>query len=128
MTAYPQQGVSCWLLKELIMEFTFKDIPEGFFKAKVSQIKEQMGAYGPYLRLTFTIIETGELNHYKFAGIVKPTPLKQSKFYRWITNILGYPPDHKFCTADILDKECLIYLAKKNNYYSVLDISMKSDK
>lgn len=110
------------------MEFTFKDIPEGFFKAKVSQINEEKGAYGTYLRITFTITETGELNHYKFCGLVKPIPLKQSKFYRWITNILGYSPDHKFSTTDILDKECLIYLAKKNNYYSVLDISMKPDK
>ena len=110
------------------MEFIFKDIPEGFFKAKLSNISEENGAYGPYLRLTFTIIEEGVINHYRFSALLKPIPLKQSKFYRWMTNILGQKPDHKFSTQDILGKECFVYLAKKNNYYSVIDVSTKPDK
>lgn len=105
------------------MEFVFKDIPEGFFKAKVSDVKQEYGVYGPYLRLIFTVIDEGELNHCRFSGIVKPIPLKQGKFYRWITNILGYNPDYKFCTKDIIGKECRIYLAKQKNFYSVIDVS-----
>jgi hypothetical protein len=106
------------------MELIFTDIPEGFFKAKVSEIKEENGAYGPYIRLIFTIIEQGELTNYRFSGIVKPSSLKQSKFYRWITNILGQQPDLKICIQDIIGRECLVYLVKKNNYYSVADVSM----
>lgn len=75
------------------MEIIFKDIPRGFFKARVSEIKEGRGAYGFYLRFIFTIIEEGELNHYKFSGKKTPTPIKQSKFYRWVTNILGEAPE-----------------------------------
>ena len=110
------------------MEFIFKDIPEGFFKAKLSQIKKANGVWGPYLRLTFTIIEEGELTDYKFCGLVKPILLKQSKFYRWITNILGYPPDHKFCAQDLIGKKCKVFLAKRNNYYTVIDISSKGEE
>lgn len=109
------------------MEFIFKDIPEGFFRAKLSEVRQQNGIYGPYLRLIFTIIEEGELNHFRFSGIVKPTPLKQGKFYRWITNILGHQPDHKFSTQDIIGKDCRIYLAKQNNFYSVIDVSSAPD-
>jgi hypothetical protein len=109
------------------MEFVFSDIPEGFFKAKVCRIKKENGAFGQYLRITFTIIQEGELSHYKFSGIVKPTPLKQSKFYRWISNILGYSPDHVISTDDIIGKECFVYLARHNNYYYVTDVSMSPD-
>jgi len=57
------------------MKIRFKDIEADTFKAKLSEIKEGFGAYGSYLRLIFTIIE-GELKHYRFSGIVKPTPIK----------------------------------------------------
>lgn len=104
------------------MEFIFKDIPEGFFKAKLTRIKKENGAWGPYLRLIFTIIEEGELTDYRFSGLVKPTSLKQSKFYRWITNILGYPPDDTFCTRDLIGKECKVFLARQNDYYTIIDV------
>lgn len=108
------------------MKIAFTDIPIGFFKAKVSDIKEEKGAFGPYMRIVFTVIEKGDMNHYRFSGIVKPTPLKQSKFYRWIKNILGQEPQDVFCTNDMIGKECLICLSKQNNYYFVIDVSMKS--
>lgn len=110
------------------MEFIFKDIPEGFFKAQLSHIKEANGAWGPYLRLTFAIIEEGEFTDYKFYGFVKPVLLKQSKFYRWVTNILGYPPGHNFCDQDLIGKECKVFLAKQNNYYTVIDVSPKGEE
>ena len=110
------------------MEFLFTDIPEGLFKAKVSQIKKEKGTFGQYLRLTFVITEKGKLNHFKFSGIVNPNPLKQSKFYRWITNILGYPPEGTLRSEDIIGRECMIYLAKQNNYYTVMDVSMKIEE
>jgi hypothetical protein len=110
------------------MEFLFTDIPEGFFKAKLSQIKKEKGTFGQYLRLTFIITEEGKLKNYKFSGIVNPNPLKQSKFYRWITNILGYPPEGALRSEDIIGRECKIYLAKQNNYYTVIDVSMKMEE
>ena len=110
------------------MEFVFTDIPERFFKAKVSQIKKQNGSFGQYLRITFTITENGLLNQCKFAGIVKPNPLKHSKFYRWITNILGYPPNGTLRSEDIIGQECLIYLAKQKNFYTVTDVAMITDQ
>jgi len=109
------------------MNIIFKDIPEGFFRAKVSEIKEKKGSFGPYLHITFTITENGELAHLRFSGLVKPTPLKQSKFYRWIKNILGKEPSDIFCTQDIIGKECLIYLSKQDKYYFVKDVSSICD-
>jgi hypothetical protein len=110
------------------MEFVFTDIPEKFFKAKLSGIKKGNGAFGQYLRLTFTITENGKLKQCKFSGIVKPNPLKQSKFYRWITNILGYPPEGTVRSEDIIGQECMIYLAKQKKFYTVMDVSMKKDE
>ena len=110
------------------MEFVFKEIPEGFLKAKLSRIKKENGAWGPYLRLIFTIIEEGELIDYQFCGLVKPFPLKHSKFYRWVSNILGYPPGDRFCTQDLIGKECKVFLAKQNNYYTVIDVSTKPER
>ena len=111
-----------------MQQFIFKDVPEGFFKAKLSEIKEENGKYGSYLRFIFTIIDEGELKYYRFSGIVQSTCLKQSKFYRWITNILGQHPDSNFSTEDLLGEECLVFIAKKNNYYSVVDVSMKPEE
>lgn len=109
------------------MKVKFLDIQEGAFRAKVSEIKKGDGIYGPYLRIVFTITEKGYLNHYKFAGIVKLIPLKQSKFFRWVTNILGEPPHDSFSVNELLGKECIIAIAKKNTYYSVIDVSKKPD-
>ena len=72
------------------MKFTFKDIEEGIYKAKVSEIKKDQGPFGPFFRLTFTIVD-GELKNYRFPGFVKPTALKQSKFYRWVTGCKSRP-------------------------------------
>ena len=107
------------------MNIIFKDIPDGFFKAKVADVIEADGPYGCYLRIIFTIIQEGELNHYRFSGIIKPTALKPSKFYRWVTIILGAEPDDTFLTHDLIGKECLVYLTKQNNYYTVKEVSVK---
>ena len=110
------------------MKILFKDIPNRFIKAQVSEIKEEEGIYGSYLRIIFSILEEGELAHYRFSGFVKPNPLKISKFYRWVTNILGQQPDHNFSTEHMIGKECQIYLTKENNYYFVFDVSMKPEQ
>ena len=109
-----------------IMEIIFKDISKGVFKAEVSEIKEGNGTYGPYLRFIFTIIEEGELAHYRFSGIVKPIPLKQSKFYRWVSTILGKQPQNGVRIEDMIGKECKVYLAKQNDYYTVTDVCKKT--
>jgi len=111
------------------MVFRFKDIPEGKFKAELSEIRQEKGPYGPYLRLIFTIIEPGDLYHYKFSGFVKPSPFKNSKFYKWITNLLGYPPAHEVHSHQIIGKQCLVYLAKQqnNNFYSVIDLDQLNE-
>lgn len=105
------------------MQINFKDIPGGFHKARLSDIKEETNIYGQYLKLIFTISE-GELSHYRFSGLIKPTPIKQSKFYRWVTNILGKEPDDQFCTEDMIDKECKVLLAKRKRFYIVTEVHM----
>jgi hypothetical protein len=103
------------------MKFTFRDIQEGAYNAKVLEIKQDQGPFGPFLRLTFTIV-AGELKNYKFSGFVKPTDLKQSKFYRWVTHILGEQPPHDFDTNDLIGKHCRVLLSKVKDFYSVTDV------
>ena len=109
------------------MKIAFKDIPIGLFRARVSEIKEKNGPWGPYLRIVFTITEKGLLYHYKFAGIVKTAPFRQSKLFRWANNILGQEPEDRFSTDELIGKECLIYLSKNGNYYSVTDVCLNKD-
>jgi hypothetical protein len=47
--------------------------------------------------------------------------------FRWANNILGQEPEEKFCTEELIGKECLIYLSKNGNYYSVTDVSINRD-
>ena len=103
------------------MKFTFRDIQEGAYNAKVSEIKQEKGPFGPFLRLTFTIV-AGELKNYKFSGFVKPTDLKQSKFYRWVTHILGQQPGADFDTNGLIGKHCLVLISKVKDFYSVTDV------
>ena len=107
------------------MKFIFRDIREGAYNAKVSEIKQDQGPFGPFLRLTFTIV-SGELKNYKFSGLVKPTDLKQSKFYRWVTHILGEQPAHDFDTNDLIGKHCRVLLSKVKDFYSVTDVYMEN--
>jgi len=108
------------------MKIRFKEI-EGRYKAKLTQIKEEKSVYGPYLKLIFTVME-GDLSQYRFTGAVKPTPIKESKFYKWVTNILGREPEDEFCVEEMIGKECMIYLSKYKNYYSVSQVSLSSDE
>ncbi len=93
--------------------------------AKVVDIKEGNGPYGEFLRFNFTVIG-GDLKDWSFYGIVKQSPLRISKFYRWITKIMDKEPGEQFCLQDLLGKECKIFLQKKikegKTYYSVSDL------
>jgi len=95
------------------------------YLAKVTSVKEKHGPYGLYLRFNFTVID-GDLKDWSFYGIVKPNTFKQSKFYRWITTILGNEPYETFSVNDLIGKECRIYLQRKikesKTYYSVADL------
>jgi hypothetical protein len=104
------------------MNIIFKEMPTGFIKAKVTEIHEKEGKYGLYLQIIFNVIEKGELANYRFSAMIKPTPLKNSKFYRWITNIMLKTPNDDFHTEDLIGKKCLINIAKQNKYYSVIDV------
>ncbi len=105
------------------MKIQFKEIA-GFYKARLSKIKEERNIYGSYIRLIFTIIE-GDLKNYRFSGCVKPTPYTTGKFYRWVTNLLGYEPEGEFCIENVIGKECLVHLTKHKNFYIVNEVSMK---
>jgi len=102
----------------------FKDA-QGMHKARLSEIHEKHGVYGPYLRLVFTVID-GEYKDFRFCGIVKPTPIRQGRFYKWVTNILGHEPD-EFSTEDLIGKVCRIYLSRKKDFYVVTDVFMICD-
>lgn len=107
------------------MKIIFQDMPTGFIKARVSDVKEKNGKYGIYLQIIFTVCE-GDLKSYRFIGRIKPESFKQSKFYRWVKNILGYIPDNNFTTEELIGKECCISLVKKDDFYSVSDVSSNS--
>lgn len=104
------------------MQILFKELPSGFYKAIVSAIQEESGRYGSYLRFTFTI-QVEDLRGYRCSGIVKPYPYRGSKFYRWVSNILGHCPGDNMDTKDLIGKECTIYVSQRNNYPTVLDVS-----
>ena len=106
------------------MKITFTDIKEGLYRAEVAFIKEGNSRFGPFLRLIFTITE-GQLKHYRFSGFVNPSPLKQRKFYRWVTNILGEEPQSEFSTDSLIGKQCLVYLSKGKKDYLVTDVAEK---
>jgi len=107
------------------MKIKFKDIQPGIYNAKISEIKKESGPYGQYLKFNF-IITDGELHGWRFYGIVKPTSFKQSKFFRWISTIMGYEPTDEFSVDDLIGKQCKILLDKKRKnqktYYSVNDL------
>ena len=68
--------------------------------------------------MIFTITE-GELQHYRFSGFVKPSGLKQGRFYRWITIILGEETENGFSTEELIGMDCLVYLSKRKDRYTV---------
>ena len=107
------------------MDIKFKDINPGIYLAEVTEIKNESGPYGSYLRFNFTVTD-GELKGWSFYGIVKPNHYKQTKFYRWITTIMDQEPQPNFSFQDMVGKVCQINLIKtqknQKTYYSVKDI------
>ena len=106
------------------MNIDFKDIKEGWYNARVSEIREGAGPHGPFLRIIFTITE-GELQHYRFSGFVKPSGLKQSRLYRWITIILGEEPENEFSTEELIGMDCLVFLSRRKDRYTVIELCQK---
>ncbi|HDH05180.1 MAG TPA: hypothetical protein ENH01_05620 [Nitrospirae bacterium] len=106
------------------MNIDFKDIEEGWYNARVSQIREGAGPHGPFLRIIFTITD-GELQRYRFSGFVKPSGLKQGRLYRWITIILGEEPQNEFSTEELTGRECLVYLSRRKDRYTVIELCQK---
>ena len=106
------------------MKVKLKDIEEGLYRAKVSQIVEETGPYGPFLRLIFTITE-GELRNYRFSGSVRATSIRQSKFCRWVSNIFDQEPEEEFYLGDMIGKECLVCLSRRGKTYFVTDVYVK---
>ena len=85
---------------------------------------EGTGPHGPFHRIIFTITE-GELQRYRFSGFVKPSSLKQSRFYRWITIILGEEPENEFSTDELIGMDCLVFLSRRNDRYTVIELCQK---
>jgi hypothetical protein len=105
------------------MKFAFRDIEPDFYRATLVEIHKELGLWGEYLRLVFTITE-GELMGVKVSGFLKPTTLKYSKCYHWIRNILGYDPPAYFSDRDLIGKDCLIFISRKNDrFYCVTEVS-----
>ncbi len=99
----------------------FKEIEPNFYNARLTDIKEESGRWGHYLRFIFTVAD-GELMGYRFSGFVKISPFKQGKLFHWVKNILGSEPAI-FSPEDLIGKECTIYLSQKNDrFYSVTHV------
>lgn len=113
------------LINDEKMNIKFKDIDPGIYLAKVFTINVERGPYGEFLRFNFVILE-GDLKGCFFNGIIKPNPLKISKFYRWITTIMGQEPAETFLIDDLIGKQCRISLQRKDKggrtFYSVVDL------
>jgi hypothetical protein len=107
------------------MNIKFKDITPGMYPARISNIQEERGPYGSYLRFNFTITD-GELKDWSFYGIVKPHLFKQSKFYRWIISLVGNEPGQDLTIYQLMGKQCRILLEKRLKegkiYYTVADL------
>jgi hypothetical protein len=108
------------------MKIKFKDINPGIYPAKITDVMEEDGPYGIFLRFHFTVT-SGDLKDWSFYGIVKPNAFKQAKFYRWLTIILGKEPtSDQFVLSQIVGKKCNIALERKAKgdkvYYSVKEL------
>lgn len=108
------------------MNFKFKDINPGIYPAKITDIVEENGPYGMFLRFHFTVT-SGDLVDWTFFGIVKPNNYKQAKFYRWMTIILGTEPTYDETDIwQLIGKDCHILLDKKKKddrvYFSVKEL------
>jgi len=109
------------------MQFAFRDIEPDFYRARLLEIRKESGRWGDYLRLIFTVTD-GELRGAEFSGFIKPTAVKYSKFYRWARNIFGEDPPSDFSDKDLVGKDCLIFISKKNHrFYSVTEVCMICD-
>ena len=114
------------------MKLKFKDIVTGIYPAKITDIIEEYGPYGIFLRFHFTVT-SGDLKNWVFYGIVKPNTIKQAKFYRWVTIIMGKePPSGDLDIFQIIGKECSIALERKTKdgkvYYYVKELVKEGEQ
>lgn len=104
------------------MKFGFRDIEPDFYRARLLEIRRESGRFGDYLRLVFAVSE-GELRGFIFPGFIKPSTLRCGKFYRWVGNILGADPPSELSDRDLVGKECVVFISRKNGrFYSVTEV------
>ncbi len=108
------------------MKIKFIDVEKSLYKAEVVEVKKKRNSYGEYIQILFTVTE-GKLKSYRFTGCCSLMPIKMSKFYRWVKNILQEEPEDDFQIEQLTAKECLIMINKRNEWYIVKEIYPKEN-
>jgi len=103
------------------MGIKFINVEKSMHKAEVVEVKKKRNSYGEYIQILFTVTE-GNLRNYRFTGCCNFMPVKESRFYRWVKNILNEEPEENFDIEDLTKKECVISVAKRNDWYVVKEI------
>jgi len=103
------------------MGIKFIDAEKSMYRAKIVEVKKKRNLYGEYIQILFTVTE-GDLKNCRFTGYCNFMPVKESRFYRWVKNILNEEPEHAFDIEDLNGKECVISLNKRNEWYVVKEI------
>lgn len=104
------------------MIICFNDIHDGLYKAAVTDIEERINSRGNYSLCFYFSITEGNFIGRTFSALLKPSASKNSKFFAWISNILGFEPQ-ALDTSELIGKKCLISIARyNNNYFKVISV------
>jgi len=94
-----------------IEQTVYEVLPAGQYPAKVVDVQEKQGNWGPFLKLMFEV-EGGEHAGMTITGVASAKFSNRSKLYKWVRALYGQaiPKAYTLETSNLLGRHCILGL------------------
>jgi len=97
-----------------------KALESGVYPAKVVEVTDNVGPYGPQVRLKFAV--SGPHGNVMVYGWTSTAYSWKSKLGRWTTALFGGDLPDFIETDELVGKECRVVLEQREDYLAVRDV------
>ena len=92
-----------------IEQTVYETIPPGQYQAKLVDVQEEQGNWGPFLKLLFEV-EGGDHAGTNVTAVASAKFSARSKLYKWVRALYGrtIPKTYTLETSDLLGRRCVL--------------------
>jgi hypothetical protein len=99
-----------------IEQTIYEPVPTGKYPAKIAEITEEEGQFGPQLKFQFELPPDEEGNERSLVGWTSRKFSKKSKLYKWTAAVLGgvqIAREYNFNSDDLMGRKVYLHVVEK---------------